>query len=142
MRFLVMHKLPQDQPEMWSPTPELIRGMEALMAEAVESGVLLATEGVLPPAKDGALLRISGGEHTVTDGPFAEAKEVIAGFALIQVAGRAEAVDWAHRFGQAVGGDVEVEIRRVAEYSDFDPEQFPPEARAAEQALRDQLTGS
>jgi hypothetical protein len=142
MRFLVMHKLSQDLPEVWSPAPELIRTMEALIAEAVESGVLLGTEGVLHPATDGALLTVSGGEHTVTDGPFAEAKEVIAGFALIQVDDKAAAVAWARRFAAAIGSDVEVEIRRVAEYSDFDPEQFPPEAQAAEQALREQLTGS
>jgi hypothetical protein len=141
MRFLVMHKLPQERPEVWSPAPELIRNMEALLAEAVESGVLLATEGVLHPATDGALLKVAGGEHAVTDGPFAEAKEVIAGFALIQVDDKAAAIAWAKRFAAAIGSDVDVEIRRVAEYADFDAEQYPPEARAAEQALREQLTG-
>lgn len=142
MRFLITHKLDQNNPELWSPTPELINEMGKFIGEAVESGVLLAGEGVLPPEKDGALVRRSGGEHTVTDGPFTEAKEVVAGFALIQVDSKQEAVDWAMRFADIIGADVEVEVRRIAEYSDFDPEAFPPEAQAAEQALRDQLTGS
>ncbi len=142
MRFLVMHKLDQHDPAAWSPSKALIDQMGAFLEEAAASGVLLAAEGVLPPKTDGALVRWSSGEATVTDGPFAEAKEVIAGFALIQVESRDAAVAFAKRFGEIAGGDLEVELRRVAEFDDFDPAVFPPESRAREQALRDRLEGA
>ena len=120
MRFLVMHKLDQHNPELWSPTPEFMQEMGAFIGEAAASGVLLATDGVLPPATDGALVRQSNGQTTVTDGPFAEAKEVIAGFAILQVGSRDEAVEWASRFGKIIGDGIEVEVRRIAEASDFE----------------------
>ena len=142
MRFLVMHKLDQHDPSVWSPTPQLIADMGAFMREAMESGVLLGAEGVLPPAKDGALLRFSGGESTVTDGPFAEAKEVVAGYAVFSVGSREEALEWAARFGRIIGGDIEVEVRRITEFSDFDDDLFPDGYQADGQKLRDQMPGA
>ncbi len=142
MRFLVMHKLDQHDPALWSPDPRLIAEMGAFIGEALESGVLLATDGVLPPDRDGAMLKFSAGEATVTDGPFAEAKEVIAGYAVISVASRDEAIAFATRFGKIIGEDIEVEVRRVAEFSDFDPDVFGAGGQAEAQALRDQLPGA
>jgi hypothetical protein len=142
MRFLVMHKLDQHDPAQWQPNAELIAEMGAFMEEAVQAGVFLGGEGVLPPAKDGARIRFADGDTTVTDGPFAETKEVIAGFAILDVPSKEEAIGWAKRFGAIIGGDIEVEVRRVAEFSDFPEDVFPPEAQAREQALRDQLAGA
>jgi hypothetical protein len=87
--------------------------MGRFMAEVTKAGVLLVAEGVGPSA-DGALVRLSGGRRTVTDGPFTEANEVIAGFALIQVRSKDEAIEWASRFADVLG-DVEVEVRRLAD---------------------------
>ena len=139
MRFLMMHKLDQHDPDAWTPRRELVEQMGAFMEEAVNKGVLLAGEGVLPPQRDGALMRFSDGEVAVTDGPFAEAQEVIAGFAILNVENKEEALVWAERFGKIIGGNIQVEVRRVAEYSDFPEDVFPPEEQAREQALRDQL---
>lgn len=142
MRFLVMHKLDQHNPSLWSPTPQLISDMGAFIGEALESGVLLAVEGVLPPDRDGALLRFSAGETSVTDGPFAEAKEVIAGYAVISVDSRADALQWAARFGRTIGGDIEVEVRRVAEFSDFDEGVFGEDYQSDAEQLRDERPGA
>jgi len=87
--------------------------MGAFMEETARSGVLLAAEGVRS-SRHGARLTITDSEVTVTDGPFAEAKEVIGGFALLQVRSREEAIEWAGRFAEVLG-DVEVEVRQVAE---------------------------
>ena len=84
MRFLVMHKSNEENEAGVPPSRELIEGMGKLMEESAREGVLLAAEGVHPSSK-GARVSFSGGERTVTDGPFAEAKELIAGFAILQV---------------------------------------------------------
>jgi hypothetical protein len=93
------------------------------MEESAREGVLLAGEGVHPSSK-GARLSFSGGRRTVTDGPFAEAKELIAGFAVLQVESKEEAIEWATRFADVIG-DVEIEVRQVIEISDFAPENDP-----------------
>jgi hypothetical protein len=80
----------------------------------------------------------SGGKRTVVDGPFAEAKELIAGFAILEVSSKEDAIEWATRFARVIG-DVEIEIRQVVELSDFPPEVFPPGAVEREQALREEL---
>jgi hypothetical protein len=85
--------------------------------------VLLAAEGVHPSSR-GARLSFSGGRRTVTDGPFAEAKELIAGFAVVQVDSKEEAIEWATRFADVIG-DVEIEVRQVIEISDLPPEAVP-----------------
>jgi hypothetical protein len=101
----------------------------------VRAGVLLAGEGLHPSSK-GARLKFSGGERTVIDGPFPETKELIAGFWIIQVKSKAEAIEWASRVPFA--DDEVIEVRQVFETSDFPPEVLPPEAAAREQAWRDE----
>ena len=113
MKFLMVHRLDETRPDAYAPGPEVYAGLGRLMGEMTRAGVLLAAEGVLP-SSTGAKVRVSGGRRTVTDGPFAEAKEVIGGFALIQVRSKDEAIEWAGRFADVIG-DVEVEIRQVSE---------------------------
>jgi hypothetical protein len=128
MRFLVMHKSNEDNEAGIPPSKELIEEMGKLMEETAKAGVLLAAEGVHASSK-GARVQFSGGKRIVTDGPFAEAKELIAGFAIIEVNSKEEAIEWATRFANVIG-DVEIEIRQVVELSDFAPENVPPEAAA------------
>ena len=137
MRFLVMHKSNEQNEAGVPPSKELIEAMGKLMEETAQAGVLLAAEGVHASSK-GARVQFSGGKRTVTDGPFAEAKELIAGFAIIEVNSKDEAIEWATRFANVIG-DVEIEIRQVVELSDFPPDIVPPEAAAREQALREEL---
>ena len=117
MRFLVMHKSNEANEAGVPPSKQLIEEMEKLMEETAKSGVLLAAEGVHSSSK-GARVRFEGGKRTVTDGPFAEAKELIAGFAIIDVKSKDEAIEWATRFADVIG-DVEIEIRQVVEAADF-----------------------
>src|SRR5215210_7350065 len=119
-----MHKSNEENEAGVPPSSELLEGMGQLMEEASRSGVLLAAEGVHPSPR-GARLEFSGGKRTVTDGPSAEAKELIAGFAIIQVASKDEAIEWATRFADVIG-DVEIEVRQVIEMSDFVPEETDP----------------
>ena len=137
MRFLVMHKSNEDNEAGVPPSKELIEEMGKLMEETAQAGVLLAAEGVHASSK-GARVSFSGGKRIVTDGPFAEAKELIAGFAIIDVKSKEEAIEWATRFANVIG-DVEIEIRQVVEISDFPPENVSAEAAAREQALREEL---
>jgi hypothetical protein len=130
MRFLVMHKSNEDNEAGIPPSKELIEKMGKLMEETAQAGVLLAAEGVHASSM-GARLSFSGGKRTVTDGPFAEAKELIAGFAIIQVNSKDEAIEWATRFAEVVG-DVEIEIRQVVELADFGPDLFSETAAASE----------
>jgi hypothetical protein len=113
MRFLLVHRVDESLPDAYSPSPEVIAGVGRMLGEMTKAGVLLAAEGVLPSAT-GARVRTSGGKRTVIDGPFTEAKEVIGGFALLQVRSKDEAIEWAGRFAEVIG-DVEVEVRQVAE---------------------------
>src|SRR5215213_7274078 len=108
-----MHKSNEENEAGVPPSPEL-------MEESAREGVLLAAEGVHPSSR-GARLSFSGGKRTVTDGPFAEAKELIAGFAVLQVDSKEEAIEWATRFADVIG-DVEIEVRQVIEISDFAPD--------------------
>jgi hypothetical protein len=117
MRYLVIHKSNEDNEAGIPPSKELIEEMGKLMEETAQAGVLLAAEGVHASSK-GARISFSGGKRSVTDGPFAEARELIAGFALIQVNSKDEAIEWATRFANVIG-DVEIEIRQVVEMSDF-----------------------
>ena len=110
--------------------------MGALIEEMTTAGVLLATEGCLPSAK-GARVRRAGDKVTVTDGPFTESKELIAGFALLQVGSKEEAIAWTKRFLECAG-DGESEIRQIAEADDFGAE-LTPELREAEKRMRAQM---
>jgi hypothetical protein len=120
VRFLIMHKSNEENEAGVPPSPELMQEMGKLMEETSRAGVLLAAEGVHPSSR-GVRLEFSGGKRTVTDGPFAEAKELIAGFAIVQVESRDEAIEWATRFADVIG-DVEIEVRQVIEMSDLVPD--------------------
>jgi hypothetical protein len=125
MRFLCLYK--SSKPEGTPTTQQEMAAMGQLIEEMTKAGVLLATEGCLPSSK-GARVRLSGGKITVTDGPFTETKEIVGGFALIQVASKEEAIEWTKRF-LAVAGDGESEIREVYEAADFDREFREAEGR-------------
>jgi hypothetical protein len=118
-----MHKSNEENEAGVPPSPELVERMGQLMEESAREGVLLAAEGVHPSSR-GARLSFSEGRRTVTDGPFAEAKELIAGFAVLQVDSKEEAIEWATRFADVIG-DVEIEVRQVVEISDLAPEADP-----------------
>nr|MBA2722547.1 YciI family protein [Methylibium sp.] len=101
----------------------------------VKAGVMLAGEGLHPSSK-GARVRFSGTKRTVIDGPFTEAKELVAGFWLIQVRSLEEAIEWVKRCPNPTGGEPEIEIRQIFEAADFGPE-FTPELRAQEERQRE-----
>ncbi|MET7423965.1 YciI family protein [Dactylosporangium sp. NPDC005555] len=118
MRYMLMHKVDDADPAAWSPTPEFLGRMGGFMAEVDKAGVLLAAEGLAPSSAGAAVIRVKNGTQTVVDGPFAEAKEVIAGFAILQVRDHAEAVEWAQRFGALFEDiEVEIEVRRVPDHN-------------------------
>ena len=137
MRFMVMIKANEDTEAGVLPSEELLTEMGKYNEELVKAGVLLAGEGLQPSSK-GARVRFSGAERTVIDGPFTEAKELIAGFRLIQVASKDEAIEWVKRCPNPLDGEAEIEIRQVFEAEDFGAE-FTPELRDQEQRLRAQM---
>jgi hypothetical protein len=143
MRFMLMVKATKDSEAGIFPegSKELFAAMAAYNAEMVKAGVMLAGEG-LQPSSLGARVKFSGGKRTVTDGPFAEAKELVAGFWLIQVKSKEEAIEWVKRCPAPMGEDVEseIEIRQVHE-ADFPEEIFSAADAAREQELRRQLQG-
>ncbi len=113
MRFLCVYR--PGTPETDAPPSQTqAAAMGKLIADMAKAGVLLATEGCMPSSK-GARVRIDAGKFTVTDGPFPETKELIAGFCLLQVKSKAEAVEWGKRFLQVVG-EGESEIREICEF--------------------------
>lgn len=120
-----------------APTPEAMATMGAYIEKSLKEGVLVWTEG-LAPGQRGAIVERTGGEFTVKDGPYSEAKEVIGGFALVNASSMEEAVRIAREF-LGVAGDGTTEIHRVAEASDFAPEVFTPEQQAREAKWRQQM---
>jgi len=128
MRFLCLYK--PAAAEGVPPTPQHMAAMGKLIQEMVDAGVLISTEGCQPSSK-GSRVRQSEGKVTVVDGPFAEAKELIGGFAIIQAKSRDEAVEWTKRF-LAVAGDGESEIRLLHEAGDFCAEDCVAETAATE----------
>jgi hypothetical protein len=135
MRFMLLVKADQNTEAGVLPSKELVAAMGQFNEEMVKAGVLLADEGLHPSSK-GARLTFSRGKRTVIDGPFAETKELVAGFWIIQVQSKAEAIDWASRVPFA--DDKVIEVRQVFEASDFPPEILSSEAAAREQAWRDE----
>jgi len=119
------------------PSEQLLAEMGKYNEELARAGVLLAAEGLHPSSK-GARVRFSGRKRTVIDGPFADAKELLAGFWLIQVKSREEAIEWVKRCPNPLDGEAEIEIRQVFEAEDFGSE-LTPELRAAEERLRAQV---
>jgi hypothetical protein len=136
MRFMVLVKATNDTEAGVMPSEELLTAMGKYNEELVKAGVMLAGEGLHPSSK-GARVRFSGEKRTVIDGPFTEAKELIAGFWLWQVKSKEEAIEWVKRCPNPTGGESEIEIRQVFEADDFGPE-FTPELREQEERLRAQ----
>lgn len=134
MRFMVMIKSDERTEDGVMPTEEELTAMGKYNEELVKAGVLLAGEGLHPSAK-GALVNFSGGKPTVIDGPFAEAKELIAGFWLLDVKSKEEAIEWVKRVPCTDGVETTIEIRQVAEAEDFG-EAFTPELREKDEQLR------
>ncbi len=115
MRFLMMHRLDERDPKAWNPSPEFMEKMGSMIQDWTERGILITAEGVLPSVKGARVRKSRDGHITATDGPFAEAKEVIGGFGLINAKDRAEAVAYAREYA-ALFDEVEVEVRQVAEF--------------------------
>lgn len=133
MRFLVIVKATSESEAGVMPSTELLEAMGKYNEELVKAGVLLAAEGLQPSSK-GARVHFSGAKRTVIDGPFAETKELIAGFWLWQCRSREEAIEWVKRCPNPTGQDGEIEIRQVFEPDDFGAE-FTPELREQEQRI-------
>jgi hypothetical protein len=137
MRFMVIVKASKDSEAGVMPSTELLTEMGRYNEELAKSGVLLAGEGLQPSSK-GARVKFAGSKRIVTDGPFAETKELIAGFWLIQVKSKAEAIEWVKRAPNPMPGtESEIEIRQVFEADDFG-EALTPELKQAEEKLRAQ----
>jgi hypothetical protein len=132
MRFMVIVKASKESEAGILPDGKILEAMGKYNEELAKAGVLLAAEGLHPTSK-GKRVRFSGNERTVTDGPFAETKELIAGFWLWQCRSMDEALEWLKR--APFGGGVEIEIRQVFEAADFGAE-FTQEMREREEALR------
>jgi hypothetical protein len=134
MRFMVLVKASKDSEAGVLPDKKILTEMGKFNEELVKAGVMLAGDGLHPSSK-GARVRFSGGKRTVIDGPFAETKELVAGFWLWQVKSKEEAIEWLKR---APFDQTEVEIRQLFEASDFGPE-FTPELREQEERQRAQV---
>ncbi len=138
MRVMVMIKSDADTEANILPSEKLLADMQAFNEQLVKAGVMLAGEGLHPSSK-GKRVKFSGGKTTVIDGPFAEAKELIAGFWLWQVKSLDEAVEWVKRMPSPEGStEGEIEIRQVFENEDFGGE-FTPELQEREKRLRAQI---
>jgi hypothetical protein len=119
MRFIVMAMATKESEAAPPPKPEAFAAMQKYNEEAVRAGVLLAAEGLTPTSK-GARVKFSGDQRTVIDGPFAETKELIAGFMIIKVESREEAIEWVKRAPNvSPNGEGEVEIRKLMDVEDF-----------------------
>ena len=136
MRFMMLVKASEASEAGKLPSKELMAAMGQFNEEMAKAGVMLAGEGLHPSSK-GTRVTFTGAKRLMTDGPFAETKELLAGFWMIQVNSKAEALEWASRI-PFTDGEV-VEVRPVFEASDFPPEVFPPEEAAREDALRAEL---
>jgi hypothetical protein len=151
MRFMMLLKADKNTEAGLMPGEDILIAMGKYNEELIKAGVLLAGEGLQPSSK-GARIRYANGKTTVVDGPFAETKELIAGFWMIQVKSKAEAIEWAKRVpfdpkgaSATTGGVGEIEIRQVFEASDFTPDLYPsPEAQQvmkAEGEFRNRTNG-
>src|SRR5437867_3911133 len=139
MRFMVIVRATKNTEAGMMPSEQLLADMGKFNEELAKAEVLLAGEGLQPSSK-GARVRFSGNQRTVVDGPFAETKELIAGYWLWQVKSKQEAIDWVKRCPNPTGAESEIEIRQVFEEDDFGAE-FTPELREQEQRLRAQIGG-
>ena len=122
MRFMIIVKASKDSEAGVLPDEKMLTSMAAYHEELAKAGVLLDGSGLQPSSK-GWRIRYAGEKRTVSDGPFTESKELIAGYTLIQVKSRAEALEWTRRFPNPVGEgkDAEIEVRQLFELEDFEP---------------------
>jgi hypothetical protein len=134
MRFIAMVKASKESEAGVLPSSEMLTKMGEFNEQMIRAGVMLAGEGLQASSK-GSRIKFSGGKPSVTDGPFAETKELVAGFWLLQVKSKEEAIEWISR---APFTDAEVEIRQVFEAEDFGDE-FTSEMREREEKLRAQI---
>src|SRR5215467_10535562 len=137
MRFMVMVKANKDTEAGVLPSTELLSAMGKYNEELVKAGVMLAGEGLQPTSK-GAKVKFSGTKRTVVDGPFAEAKEIIAGFWILQTKTKEEVIEWVKRCPNPTGEESEIQIRQIFEAEDFGAE-FTPELREQEKRLGEQM---
>jgi hypothetical protein len=137
MRFMILLKADKNTEAGVLPSEKLLSEMGKYNEELVKAGVLLAGEGLQPSSK-GARVKFSGSKRTVVDGPFAETKELIAGFWMLQVKSKEEAIEWVKRCPNPLEGEAEIEIRQVFEAADFG-EAFTPELREAEARMAEQM---
>jgi hypothetical protein len=136
MKFMILVKASKDSENGVLPDEKLLTEMGKYNEELVKAGILLAGEGLHPSSK-GARVKFSGTTRTVTDGPFAETKELVAGFWLWQVKSKEEAIEWVKRCPNPMRGESEIEIRQVFEPDDFGPA-LTPELREQEARWRAQ----
>lgn len=130
MRFMVIGMATKESEAGALPAPEQMAAMQEYNEQLVKAGILLAAEGLSPTSK-GARVKFSGDKRTVIDGPFAESKEVVAGFSIIQVKSLAEAIEWVKRAPNcSPTGEAEVEIRKLMDIEDFG-EGFTPNEEIA-----------
>jgi hypothetical protein len=134
MRFMAIIKANKDTEAGVMPSEQLLAEMGKYNEELVKAGVMLAGEGLHPSSK-GARVKFDGTKRTVVDGPFAETKELIAGYWLLQTKSLAEAIEWVKRVPNPTGEQSEIEIRQVFETEDFGPE-LTPELREQEERVR------
>jgi len=137
MRFMVIVKATKDSEAGTMPTEQLLSEMGKYNEELVKAGIMQAGEG-LHPSSNGKRVRFSGKNRTVIDGPFAETKELVAGFWLWKCASMQEAVEWVKRCPNPMPGDSEIEIRQIFEAEDFGAE-YTPELRERDEKLRQTL---
>ena len=137
MRFMVMVKATKDSEAGVMPDEKLLADMGNFNEELLKAGVMLAGEGLHPSSK-GARVRFSGNKRTVIDGPFAETKELVAGFWIFQVKSREEAIEWVKRCPNPMPGESEIEIRQIFEAEDFGAE-YTPELREQEESQRQRI---
>ena len=138
MRFMIIRRADEETEAGVMPSKELLAAMMKYNEELVNAGVMKQGEGLQPSAK-GARVKFSGGKPMVIDGPFAEVKELIAGFSMFEVSSKEEAIEWAKRWPSIdAGGNLELEIRQVFEAKDFGPE-FTPELQEQENKLRQKI---
>ena len=134
MRFMILVKATKDSEAGIMPSEQLLSEMGKFNEKLVKAGVMLAGEGLHPSSK-GARVRFSGAKRTVIDGPFAETKELVAGFWLWKCKSRQEAIDWVKRCPNPMPGESEIEIRQVFEAEDFGAA-LTPELKEQEERLR------
>lgn len=137
MRFMIIIKATKDSEAGVMPSQQLLSEMGRFNEELVQAGVMLAGDGLHPSAR-GARVKFSGTRRTVVDGPFAETKELMAGYWIWQCRSKEEAIEWVKRCPNPMPGESEIEIRQVFEAEDFGVE-LTPELRAQEDRLREQM---